>query len=154
METEITYRISAGKEAEMKAVAYAVYGANFLIELILDWVGIGEIVSPVFMAIMYAAFALWFNRLGVKILGGKVTGKFLFSMIISVIPIVNLFYFSLGKSGLPMPGIVKTVEKIIALTREEDEENAKSSKRPDRHARPSFRRGNGARLENNNEPSA
>lgn len=165
---EVNYRISAATEGLMKGVAYAVYGTNFLINIVGDWFGIGEIASTVFMFFTYCAYVLWFALKGVYVFSPKTLSKFIVSFILNEIPIVNVLYFTQSKNGLPQPGIVTMVARVVDQSREEDKQkgeaagqkntswisgrarratpeenadNAMSQAKGARHVRPSFREG-------------
>ena len=124
---EVNYRISGATEGLMKGVAYAVYGTNFLINIIGDWFGIGEVASTVFMFFTYCAYVLWFALKGVYVFSPKTLGKFIVSFILNEIPVVNVLYFTQSKNGLPQPGIVAMVGRIVDQSREEDKQNGTGS---------------------------
>lgn len=114
-------RISSTTELMMNWVAWGVYAMNFLVEIVMGWVGIGLIASVVFMIFAYTSFAIWFILKGVNVFSPKLVGNFLFGAAISAIPIINMFYISLDKkTGIPTPGIRKNIGKIIALIQKED----------------------------------
>ena len=165
---EVNYRISGATEGLMKGVAYAAYGTNFLINIVGGWFGIGEIASTVFMFFTYCAYVLWFALKGVYVFSPKTLGKFIVSFILNEIPIVNVLYFTQSKNGLPQPGIVAMVARVVDQSREEDKQkgtdsaekngsgingrarraspeenvdNAMSQAKGARHIRPSFREG-------------
>lgn len=125
METQ--YRISGGGEFLIRAFAWSVYCANFLIEIITDWMGVGLFISPFFMGFSFLALALMFKSKGVKLIDQRTGGQFITSAVISLIPIVNILYFKRGKMGIPLPGIVALTSKIIATSQEEDEKKTNNS---------------------------
>lgn len=121
---DVDYRISGLKEMMMKAAAFIVYGTNLLLQLFTDWLGVGLFLSPLFMTLAYGVFALWFAISGVAIIDSQKIRTLLISWAISAIPVVNLFYFSIGKSGIPRPGIVNTISSVIDQSKQEDEVKA------------------------------
>lgn len=111
-----------GTEIMMKGTAWFVYFVDFLVNIIGDWFGAGELISFIFMALAYAGFALWFAFHRVSIVDPKYAKEFFVKMVISVIPIVNVFYFTVTKNGSFVPGIRGMVENIIERSKEEDRE--------------------------------
>ena len=124
METEVTYRISKSTEGLMRALALIIYGANFLINLVGDWFGVGEVVSLIFMIVAYVIYVFWFKSHKVSVFESKVMWQFILSAIISAIPILNVLFFRMSKSGIPLPGIASMVEKVTEQSRAEDRKNA------------------------------
>lgn len=118
---ENSYKISAGTSLLMRLFSYAVYTVNLFIELIAGWFAVGLFLSPLFMGFAYATLGLWFTLKGVSLFQKKTGGQFVISGAISLIPIVNLIYFRLNKSGIPEPGIVALTSRVIAASREEDD---------------------------------
>ncbi|HZS43237.1 MAG TPA: hypothetical protein VFA52_03415 [Candidatus Paceibacterota bacterium] len=114
-------RISAASEMLMGAVAWAAYGINFLVNILGDWFGIGEIVSFIFMALVYCMFAFWFATKGVSVFKGKIAGAAAGKFVLSLIPIVNVFAFSRTKKGLIEPSVRAFVRQVTEITREEDD---------------------------------
>lgn len=111
----------------MKALAYGVYAFNLLLQLVTTWWGAGLFLSPLFMAISYATFTLWFVYKGVSLLNPRILGKSLLSFAISLIPVINLLYFRLSKNRIPQPGIVNMVAHVITFTQEEDDGKTQNS---------------------------
>jgi hypothetical protein len=152
---EPNYRIGGGTEFLMKSIAYAVYGTNFVIQLFANWVGIGFIVSPIFMGFSYAFFAFWFMIKGSSIFDPKVFIQFAVSALISLIPFVNMLYFRLNKNGLPEPGIVAMVSRVIGVTRDEDIAEMKKNPEEGEYERRSYReRGGNNRYEEDIDEAA
>ena len=119
-DTPPSYRISKTTEMLMLGVAWSVYATNFIVEIIGDWFGIGEVISLVLMIGANVVFILWFKYKGVSVFAPKVIWKFLLSFILSSLPVINLFYFSRGGSGIIKPGFVARIKSIIETSREED----------------------------------
>ncbi len=115
-------RISHGSEMLMGAVAWAAYGIDFLINIILDWIGVGEILSPIFMLLVGGMFVFWFATKGVNVFKPRILREIAFKVILSFIPIVNIFAFSKTKNGLIEPSIRAAVRRVIEITREEDDQ--------------------------------
>lgn len=140
---ETSYRISGGSEFLMKAFAAAVYGINFLIEVTTGWFGVGLFISPVFMIFSYTTLAVWLMFKGVSILDKEIGLKFLTGALISAIPVINLLYFSRSKNGIPKPGILANISKIIEISKEQDKkrsfEQMGRGQEQARHERPSYR---------------
>ena len=116
-------RISSGTEVFMKGTAWFVYGVNFLVNIIGDWFGVGEVLSFVFMAMAYAGFGLWFSFKRVSVVDPKYIKDFAIKMILGVIPIVNVLQVSKTKNGLYVPGVCGMVERIIERAKTEDDEH-------------------------------
>lgn len=111
----------------MKALAYGVYAFNLLLELVTDWWGAGLFLSPLFMGISYAVFVMWFTYKGVSLLGPRILGRSIVSLILSLIPVINILYFRLSKNNIPQPGIVNMVAHVISVSQEEDDGKTQNS---------------------------
>jgi hypothetical protein len=162
---DVDYRISEVTGSFMLFVAYIVYIVNFVINILGDEWGVGEVLSFIFMAFSYACFAAWFTFEGASPF--EQTGtlvKYVLSWIISMIPVLNVFYFEVPESGILQPGIVANVSKMIKESRKQDEVNATESgsraleresrqqdmqsreiveeeESPERYSRPNYRQG-------------
>ena len=119
-DTPPSYRIGGTTEVLMMGFAWSIYALNFLVEIVGDWFGVGEIASLIIMIAVNIIFVLWFTYKSVSVFDPKIIWKFIISFIISSIPILNLFYFSRGKSGVIKPGFIARIKSIIENSREED----------------------------------
>ncbi len=114
-------RISKTTQMLMEGVAWCVYGVDFLINLVGDLFGVGEVISFIFMVIAVVLYIFWFYLKGVKVFDPAVLKKVWLRALVAIIPIIDVLpIFPTKQSSLNWPGFPGFVRNLIAETQEED----------------------------------
>ncbi len=104
----------------MTMLAWIFYGLNFLIDVLLLWIGVGEAANFFMEIAEYLLFAIWFAFSGVNVLSAGNRLIFFSRFLLNEIPIVGPLLFGVDK-GKVKGGIVAMVSKIVDNTKKEDD---------------------------------